>query len=122
MFDYTILAKQNNVRNIYINGGNNMRIVNKKKFIRMVILVMEFIMLLFICFSNISFSKGEVKTKTIYVSSGDTLWTIAKEEQENNSYYEDKDIRDIVYQIKKLNNIQNNSNLIEGQKIIIEYM
>lgn len=122
MFDYTILAKQNNVRNIYINGGNNMRIVNKKKFIRMVILVMEFIMLLFICFSNISFSKGEVKTKTIYVSSGDTLWTIAKEEQENNSYYEDKDIRDIIYQIKKLNNIQNNSNLIEGQKIIIEYM
>lgn len=99
-----------------------MRIVNKKKFIRMVILVMGFIMLLFICFSNISFSKGEVKTKTIYVSSGDTLWTIAKEEQENNSYYEDKDIRDIVYQIKKLNNIQNNSNLIEGQKIIIEYM
>lgn len=122
MFDYTILVKQNNVRNIYINGGNNMRIVNKKKFIRMVILVMGFIMLLFICFSNISFSKGEVKTKTIYVSSGDTLWTIAKEEQENNSYYEDKDIRDIIYQIKKLNNIQNNSNLIEGQKIIIEYM
>lgn len=122
MFDYTILVKQNNVRNIYINGGNNMRIVNKKKFIRMVILVMGFIILLFICFSNISFSKGEVKTKTIYVSSGDTLWTIAKEEQENNSYYEDKDIRDIVYQIKKLNNIQNNSNLIEGQKIIIEYM
>lgn len=122
MFDYTIFVKQNNVRNIYINGGNNMRIVNKKKFIRMVILVMGFIMLLFICFSNISFSKGEVKTKTIYVSSGDTLWTIAKEEQENNSYFEDKDIRDIIYQIKKLNNIQNNSNLIEGQKIIIEYM
>lgn len=122
MFDYTILVKQNNVRNNYTNGGNNMRIVNKKKFIRMVILVIGFIMLLFICFSNISFSKGEVKIKTIYVSSGDTLWTIAKEEKENNSYYEDKDIRDIIYQIKKLNNIQNNSNLIEGQKIIIEYM
>lgn len=99
-----------------------MRIVNKKKFIRMVILVIGVIMLLFMCFSNISFSKGEVKTKTIYVSSGDTLWTIAKEEQENNSYYENKDIRDIIYQIKKLNNIQNDSKLIEGQKIIIEYM
>lgn len=122
MFDYTILIKQNNVRNNYINGGNNMRIVNKKKFIRMVILVIGVIMLLFMCFSNISFSKGEVKTKTIYVSSGDTLWTIAKEEQENNSYYENKDIRDIIYQIKKLNNIQNDSKLIEGQKIIIEYM
>lgn len=122
MFDYTILVKQNNVRNNYTNGGNNMRIVNLKKFIRMVILIIGVIMLLFISFSNISFSKGEVKTKTIYVSSGDTLWNIAKEEQENNSYYEDKDIRDIVYQIKKLNNIQNNSNLIEGQKIIIEYI
>lgn len=122
MFDYTILVKQNNVRNDYINGGNNMKIVNKKKFIRMVILIIGVIMLLFICFSNISFSKGEVKTKTIYASSGDTLWTIAKQEQENNSYYEDKDIRDIIYQIKKLNNIQNNSNLKEGQKIIIEYI
>ena len=122
MFDYTILVKKNNVRNDYINGGNNMKIVNKKKFIRMVILIIGVIMLLFICFSNISFSKGEVKTKTIYASSGDTLWTIAKQEQENNSYYEDKDIRDIIYQIKKLNNIQNNSNLKEGQKIIIEYI
>ena len=122
MFDYTILVKQNNVRNIYINGGNNMRIVNKKKFIRMVILIIGIIIISLIGFNNKSFSKGEIKTKTIYVSSGDTLWTIATEEQENNSYYEDKDIRDIIYEIKKLNNLDNNSNLIAGQKLVIKYL
>lgn len=122
MFVYTILIKQNNVRNNYINGGKNMRIVNMKKFIRMVILIIGIIVFTSICFCNISFSKGEIKTKSIYVSSGDTLWTIASEEKENNLYYENKDIRDIVYQIKKLNSIDNNSNLIEGQKLIIEYI
>lgn len=97
-----------------------MRIVNKKKFVRMITLIIGLISVLFICFSNISFSKGEVKTKTIYVSSGDTLWTIAQYEQENNTYYDNKDIRDIIYEIKKLNNIDNNSNLITGQKLLIK--
>ena len=99
-----------------------MRIVNKKKFIRMVILIIGIITISLIGFSNISFSKGEIKTKTIYVSTGDTLWTIATEEQENNSYYEDKDIRDIIYEIKKINNLNNNSNLIAGQKLVIKYL
>ena len=99
-----------------------MRIVNKKKFIRMITFIAGIIIISLIGFSNISFSKGEIKTKTIYVSSGDTLWTIATEEQENNSYYEDKDIRDIIYEIKKLNNLDNNSNLIVGQKLVIKYL
>lgn len=96
-----------------------MRIVNKKKFIKMLILVLGIISLISICFSNISFSKGEIKTKTISVINGDTLWTIAKEEQENNIYYEDKDIRDIIYEIKKLNNLENNAMLSIGQKLIV---
>ena len=99
-----------------------MRIVNKKKFVKMISLIIGIISISFVCFSNISFSKGDVKTKTIYVSNGDTLWTIAREEQENNVYYEDKDIREIVYQIKKINNIENNTNLKEGQKLIIKYI
>ena len=96
-----------------------MRIVNKKKFVKMIILIVGIIGILFICFSNISFSKGNIKTKTIYVSNGDTLWTIAQYEQENNTYYDDKDIRDIVYEIKKLNKLENNSNLLVGQKLVI---
>lgn len=99
-----------------------MRIVNKKKFVKRISIIIGVISILFICFSNISFSKGEVKTKTIYVSSGDTLWTIAKQEQENNIYYEDSDIRDIIYQIKKINNLKNESNLMEGQKLLIKYI
>ena len=99
-----------------------MRIVNMKKFVRMIILMVGIIIISSICFCNISFSKGEVKTKTIYVSNGDTLWTIAREEQENNPYYENKDVRDIIYEIRKTNNLENNSNLNEGQELIIKYM
>ena len=67
-----------------------------------------------------SFSKGDIKTKTVNVTKGDTLWSIAREEQENNAYYENKDIRDIIYEIKKLNKLDNNSNLKIGQKLIIK--
>ena len=99
-----------------------MRLVNKKKFVKMISLIIGIISISFVCFSNISFSKGDIKTKTIYVSNGDTLWSIARQEQENNVYYEDKDIREIVYQIKKLNNLDNNSNLVIGQKLVIKSM
>lgn len=96
-----------------------MRIVNEKKFIKIVSLIIGIISILFLCFSNISFSKGKMKTKVIYVSNGDTLWSIAEYEQENNIYYENKDIRDIIYEIKKLNNLEKNSSLNIGQKLII---
>lgn len=96
-----------------------MRVVNKKKFIKMVSLIIGIISILFICFSNISFSKEKMKTKVVYVSNGDTLWSIAEYEQENNIYYENKDIRDIIYEIKKLNNLEKNSSLNIGQKLII---
>lgn len=97
-----------------------MKIVNKKKFIKMIVLILGIISVLCLYFSNISFSKGEVKTKTIYVSSGDTLWTIALQEQESNMYYENKDIRDIIYEIKKLNNLENSSTLMVGQKLMVK--
>lgn len=99
-----------------------MRIVNKKKFIKTSSLIIGIIIILIIFFSNISFSKGDIKTKTIYVSSGDTLWSIAREEQKNNSYYEHQDIRDIIQQIRKMNNLKNNENLMEGQKLIVKHM
>lgn len=68
--------------------------------------------------SNISFSHGENNYKTIYVSNGDTLWSIAKEEQENNAYYEDKDIREVVNNIKTVNKL-NSSDLSSNQKLVI---
>ena len=67
---------------------------------------------------NKSYSKVEIEYKTEYASCGDTLWSIAKRERENNKYYQDKDVREIIYDLKKINNLSN-SNLIEGQEIKI---
>ena len=97
-----------------------MKIVNMKKFLRMTLIVFVIIIGISLYFSNVSFSKGDIKTKTVNVTKGDTLWSIAREEQENNAYYENKDIRDIIYEIKKLNKLDNNSNLNIGQKLIIK--
>ena len=97
-----------------------MKIVNMKKFLRMTLIVFVIIIGISLYFSNVSFSKGDIKTKTVNVTKGDTLWSIAREEQENNTYYENKDIRDIIYEIKKINKLDNNSNLKIGQKLIIK--
>ncbi len=97
-----------------------MKIVNMKKFLRMTLIVFVIIIGISLYFSNVSFSKGDIKTKTVNVTKGDTLWSIAREEQENNAYYENKDIRDIIYEIKKLNKLDNNSNLKIGQRLIIK--
>ncbi len=96
-----------------------MKIVNRKKFIRMIAIILGMLLITFFYFSNNSFSKGEAKIKTLYVSSGDTLWTIAEEEQETNSYYQEKDVRSIIHEIKKLNHLPNNTNLTVGQKLIL---
>ena len=96
-----------------------MKIINKKKFTRMVFIMIGVITFIFFVFSNTSLSKGEVKEKIIYISNGDTLWSIASDEKETNAYYEQKDIRDIVYDIKKMNNLENNNTLVIGQKLVI---
>lgn len=92
-----------------------MRIKNKKKFVRGILIIIVMISL-FICKSTMSFN--EQNYKTIYVSCGETLWEIAKNEQKNNSYYNSKDIREIVDNIKSINNLEN-SNLYEGQELKI---
>lgn len=96
----------------------NLKITNKKKFIRSILIILGAIMFISLFISNISFSHGENNYKTIYVSNGDTLWSIAKEEQENNAYYEDKDIRDVVNNIKTVNKL-NSSDLSSNQKLVI---
>jgi LysM repeat protein len=67
---------------------------------------------------NAAYSHNVLNYKTIYIAQGDTLWKIAELEQKNNSYYEHKDIRDIVYDIKNTNNLQI-SNLAVGQELKI---
>jgi len=93
------------------------KIVNKKKFVRSFITL---IVLLSISFLGISFSysKTEISYKEDYIYEGDTLWSIAEKQIVTNEYYKNKDIRDVIYEIKKLNNLDN-SNLKIGEKILI---
>ena len=93
------------------------KIVNEKKFIRSLTCL---IMILFISTLGISFSysKTKVSYKEDYILKGDTLWSIAQKELITNEYYKNKDIRDVIYEIKEINNLKD-SNLKIGQKILI---
>ena len=95
-----------------------LKIVNLSKFIRSSVIILGIIICVSLFINNISFSHTEKTYKTIYVSNGDTLWSIAKEEKDSNSYYTNKDVRDIVNNIKGINKISN-SNLSIGQKLLI---
>ena len=94
-----------------------MKIKNKKKFVTSISIVFLICMFIII-FSKQTFSHGEYETKIIYISRGDTLWSLASMEQESNEYYEDRSIREIMEDIKNINNLDN-SNLFEGQKLKI---
>ncbi|MBP3597258.1 MAG: LysM peptidoglycan-binding domain-containing protein [Clostridia bacterium] len=61
---------------------------------------------------------NSISYKTIIVNRGQTLWNIAKEEQKSNEYFKNKDIRDIIKNIEKTNNIKN-STIYENQKLKI---
>ena len=98
-----------------------MKRINKRKFIRSTSITIGLIIFLILVLSNISFSHTEIIYKEIAVSSGDTLWSIAKYEKNNNTYFEDKDVRDIINEIKNINKL-NTSNLSIGDKLIIPTM
>ncbi len=99
-----------------------MRIKNLKRFITFI--VSMFIIALSICLfiSNRSLSHSDsIKRKTIYTSYGDTLWSIAQSEQANNEYYKSKSIREIIEDIKNVNNMKT-SNLSSSQELLIPYI
>jgi len=95
-----------------------LKIVNLKKFVRSILIILGIILLLSLCISTKSFSHGETEYKTIYVANGDTLWSIAKNEKEINAYYENKEIREIVNNIKIVNKLSN-SDLNTNQELVI---
>lgn len=94
-----------------------MKIVNKTKFIRSSI-ILTILIGLIVFFATNTYSNVETKYKEEYIYAGDTLWSIAQEELENNKYFEGKDIRYVVNELKKINNLSNSS-LSEGEKIKI---
>ena len=95
-----------------------MKIVNKKRFIRSISIIIGLIIFIIFMLINTSFSHTEVNYKQIFISSGDTLWGIAKYEKEHNLYFEDKDIRYIVDEIRYINNLDT-SNLNIGDELNI---
>lgn len=94
------------------------KIVNRKKFRRMITLILGIvIVLLFFEFSN-TYSKTELKYQEQYVEQGDTLWSIVESQYDTNLYLKDKDIRVVIQEIKSINDISD-GNLEIGQKLLI---
>ncbi len=91
---------------------------NPKKFIRNMLLVILFIILISI-FANNILAYENYQYERFIVSNGDTLWSIAKQEQEKNPYYYNKDIREIIQDIKKTNNL-NRTEIVVGQELKIK--
>ena len=94
-----------------------MKIKNKKKFI-ISNLILFSILFMGVYVSKATLSSSMVHYTEIYVEEGDTLWQIASSEQKYNEYYKNKEIREIINNLKSVNNLKS-SNLTVGQKIII---
>lgn len=67
---------------------------------------------------NSTYSKTKIVYKEDYIIKGDTLWDIAENEVNTNQYYKNRDIRDVMYELKKINHLSN-ENLEIGKKIFI---
>ena len=69
-------------------------------------------------FFNVSYSNTEVEYKNRVISRGETLWSISVDEQKNNEYFKNEDIRKIIFEIRKINNLSDNE-LYEGLELKI---
>ena len=85
------------------------KITNKFKFIRTLTILL---IILYALFSNV-IAKEERQVIDYTVSKNETIWSIAKEHKK-----EDEDIREVVYEIQKINNLFN-QDLSNGQVIKI---
>ena len=85
------------------------KITNKFKFIRTLTILL---IILYALFSNV-IAKEERELVDYTVCEGDTVWSIAKEHKQDN-----EDIREVVYEIQKINNLVNKT-LSDGQVIKI---
>ena len=78
-----------------------MKIVNKKKFARFICLVVLLVMgITYVAHTSQNDWLDDYTTTTVYVQDGDTLWSIA-----DDYVSDDIDIRDYIYEVRKLNNM-----------------
>ena len=90
--------------NKYISAIEKRREINKRRFYRKVKLGILFtsvlIVLAVFCLNTVSFGKSDTDYQLVTVTSGDTLWSIAKSTSGN------KDIRELIYEIRTINDIE----------------
>ncbi len=96
----------------------NIRIINKHKFIRTIVILGILIGAVISVFNNRAYSNTEEKYKTEYVVKGETLWGIAEKEIQENPYFENEDIQNVILEIKKQNHMTT-SDLKEGMELKI---
>ena len=81
-----------------------MKIVNFKKFLRSILIVIGLVVAITLILARSSLSHRETEFKTIYVVQGETLWSIASGLQDID-YYRGKDIRDIINDLVNINEL-----------------
>ena len=101
------------------------REVAKKKMLLLIVTTILFVLVGGIAIGN-NFSQAQVNAeetcelnkyyKSIYIESGDTLWSIAKEYCTNSSV----DIEDYIDEIKELNGLAS-YNIHQGQYLMVAY-
>lgn len=80
--------------------------------------IIFFVILIIAIFARNSYSNKDISYKIEYIVNGDTLWSIAEKEVNNNEYYKNNDIRTVVYDIKHINNLKS-SELKQGMELKI---
>lgn len=95
-----------------------MKKLNLKKVMKLIVVMIVLVIIILLFIHSTSLSYKDIQYHEIYVCSGDTLWEIAKNEQQNNDYYKGKDIREVIFHIKKINNLSS-SDLSINQKLLI---
>lgn len=97
--------------NIY---GKKIKIVDKMRFTIALFLLLAAISCVFMLTFNTVSGKENTKYKDYVVARGDTLWTIADIVSS-----EEIDIREIVYELSVVNDIDGNGTIYPGQTLKI---
>ena len=84
-----------------------MKIVNLRKFIRSIIVLLFLILGVSIIFAKSTLSYKQLEYKSIYVDYGDTLWKIAKK------------FRSTIEDIARVNGIEDPNKIYPGEQLYI---
>ena len=96
----------------------NVKIINKYKFTRAILVLLLIIGVVLWIFNRPSYSNRKKKYKIEYIAKGETLLEIAQKQVEQNMYFKNQDIRNVILEIKTLNQMTT-SDITEGMEIKI---